>query len=67
MERKEVIDAFCNLSNEVMKRVFQSQKSADCFCGLNQLSTESGYQFSSEVFAYIHTAVHERMVKEGKL
>ncbi len=60
MERKEVI------SGRVMREVFQSQQPADCFCGCNIFSTESSFQFSSDVLTYIETAVAEKLQRKER-
>jgi hypothetical protein len=61
--KQEVIEKFCILSTDVMKKVFDNQYPADCFCGEKEYHH---YQFSDEVMSFIENAIKEAIAKQIK-
>lgn len=68
MTRDQVLERFCNLTTEVMKKRFNAMEAADCFCGTQDLTAyfKAGctYQFSEKIVKYIEDAVREKLQKE---
>ena len=66
MNKQEVIEEFCKLSEKVMRQVYKSTIAADCFCGFNSHGVESFYQFDSRILKFIRQAVDRAIVERGK-
>ena len=54
--KKEVIKAFCKLSNDIAKNEGIAH---DCFCGDNKLVTEPHYNFSPIIIEYIKHCIKQ--------
>jgi len=59
MTRQDVLKRFCQLSDDVMTKVFMCRVAADCFC-----RKDKHFNFSAEVVKFIEEAVREKI--DGK-
>ena len=67
MTNEEVIKEFCELSTEVMDKIFDCRIPADCFCKMRIRGNDFfGYQFADEIMEFIQAAVQEKIEREGK-
>ena len=65
MTKQEVIEDLCNLCSVVGREAFKHKVAHDCFCGMNPLGVhEGGFQFDTEVYAFIVSAVLEKLKRE---
>lgn len=67
MNKKEVIESFCELATKVGEEVFNHQFAHDCFCGASPMVTSlHTFQFEKPVLDFIVDAVNEKIAKESE-
>ena len=59
MSKNEVIERFCKLSAEVMRRKFKCNYAADCFCGNH--APDWNYSYSEKILKFIEESVREKL------
>jgi hypothetical protein len=60
--KKEVLERLCELTAEVMRRKFNYEKAADCFCGK---TPQHDFRFDREVLEFIAEAIREKLEREA--
>ena len=61
--KAEVIERFCQLSEKVMKDIYNYEYPADCFCQVNNVPDEQ-FIFSENVMKFIQKAVYLSIAEE---
>lgn len=66
MNKKEVIEKFCELATKVGAEVFNHHFAHDCFCGAVPMVTSlHTFQFETPVLDFIVEAVNEKIERES--
>jgi len=66
MTRQEVIERFCQLSDEVNKSVFHYDVPSDCFCGHSEFPRSFHYEYSEKILNFIEEAVNKSILEGGR-
>ena len=64
MNRKEVLEAYCDLSSMVAEKIWDHRVESDCFRGKNVQMNNLTFEFSQAVMNFIKDAVDEKIGRE---
>jgi hypothetical protein len=59
MTKQEVLERLCNLASKVGEEEYKNLRAHDCFCGENELSKESDFQFDTKILEFIEKSTHQ--------